>query len=531
MAKSLKRTEFRGLVITEFLATPLTQKRYRCTSVLQIVFPGRCNVKTNSLLSVVVFSVLIVFLNGCGGSSSSGRGGTPLPPENEAPASPISRQMIGPAGGTLKAFGNAVTLTVPPGALLEDTEISVRALAPDLAGTVGFAYEFEPDGLQFATPARLSLDLAAAGIDSSDRVALAYQDSQGRWVRSSETPFEVAGDVVSFEQPHFSRWAFYERWYLLPASADVLVNQTLTLTANYMDCTDPLSAECLLTPLTGNAAVAQWQVNGVQNGNGTLGELVPSQSGSLATYHAPAAVPAGNPVSVVAQVDLSGQGGAQLQLVSNVTVLPDNIWTGALDMEFSGAFREPYLNGDRQANVVYRVHQDFVAVMTEAMDDDGNGLVMLTLGAPVLEFRYHEVADDYYGGEDVAGCLRHKVITTDLAATEVDYSGYPEGFFGAIQFNINHRTATTPFIMPPPFDADGSRTTQIEGCGSSEFAEQSIPSSMLSFGSYLEMSTSAVSDDGKRFTAQAEMPTTLTVEGIQFSGMLRYRWVLVSNRD
>lgn len=69
-------------------------------------------------------------------------------------ASATVKKTIGSAGGVIEFPGYGLRFTVPPGALDEDVEISIRALP---GGVV--AYEFAPHGLQFKVPATFEQDL------------------------------------------------------------------------------------------------------------------------------------------------------------------------------------------------------------------------------------------------------------------------------------------------------------------------------------------------------------------------------------
>lgn len=79
------------------------------------------------------------------------------------PSDDVTRAWIGPSGGTLRAPSGAVVLEVPPRALDEVLELSVRRTdtpADDMTGArpvEGAAYRFEPDGLRFLRPATLTL--------------------------------------------------------------------------------------------------------------------------------------------------------------------------------------------------------------------------------------------------------------------------------------------------------------------------------------------------------------------------------------
>ncbi|MCA1632437.1 MAG: hypothetical protein LC802_01655 [Acidobacteria bacterium] len=79
-----------------------------------------------------------------------------------------SQAMIGNAGGTVQttdASGVVISLSIPPGALSEATLITVTPLesSPLVApsGALHPGVKFEPEGLQFARPATLTLDFSA----------------------------------------------------------------------------------------------------------------------------------------------------------------------------------------------------------------------------------------------------------------------------------------------------------------------------------------------------------------------------------
>jgi hypothetical protein len=79
-----------------------------------------------------------------------------------------SQTMIGSAGGTVQttdASGVVISLSIPAGALSEETLITVTPLesSPLVApsGALHPGVKFEPEGLQFAVPATLTLDFSA----------------------------------------------------------------------------------------------------------------------------------------------------------------------------------------------------------------------------------------------------------------------------------------------------------------------------------------------------------------------------------
>ncbi len=143
---------------------------------LVAIFPG-------TLRHFVVVS-LFAALSACGGG-----GGSPTAPATPAPP-PAPDATIGPAGGTVTAFGGAVRLVVPAGALSAATGITIRASSQvplDPHWVQGSAYELGPVGLNFATPASLVIryersagpsgvpesDLHLHGLDGADWEAVA----------------------------------------------------------------------------------------------------------------------------------------------------------------------------------------------------------------------------------------------------------------------------------------------------------------------------------------------------------------------
>ena len=79
----------------------------------------------------------------------------PVNPEPE----PAATKIIGTAGGSVTT-DNSITLTVPQGALKQDTEIKVTSLEGNTFGELGIiGVKLEPDGLTFDTPATIRFPL------------------------------------------------------------------------------------------------------------------------------------------------------------------------------------------------------------------------------------------------------------------------------------------------------------------------------------------------------------------------------------
>jgi hypothetical protein len=87
--------------------------------------------------SKIAFAAVSLALAACGGTSK-----------------PSTVQTVGSAGATLKA--GAATLSVPAGALTQNTQVTLREAEPRHQGRVN-RIEVEPHGLSLAQPARLSV--------------------------------------------------------------------------------------------------------------------------------------------------------------------------------------------------------------------------------------------------------------------------------------------------------------------------------------------------------------------------------------
>jgi hypothetical protein len=130
-----------------------------------------------------------------------------------------STATIGAAGGTV-SWGQA-TLEIPPGALQADTEVSL-AESDNSDGCVGSAYDVQPNGLQLAKPAVLTIDYAADDLPEgaeADSVAIASLDEHYEPAADNSTaalltsmPYYVETDVnandttASAQLAHFSRY-------------------------------------------------------------------------------------------------------------------------------------------------------------------------------------------------------------------------------------------------------------------------------------------------------------------------------------
>jgi len=155
---------------------------------------------------------------------------------------PPSSARVGAAGGVI-GVGQA-RVTIPAGALSADTQVSIAEVEGDDL-LMGPAYDLQPDGLQLAAPATLSIRYTSADIPagySPEGIAIAspdehYQPAGGDPVAALtgvmpyflETTVDTANAVVTAEIPHFSRYGGWpiSTFALSPGNSAVFVDPAL----------------------------------------------------------------------------------------------------------------------------------------------------------------------------------------------------------------------------------------------------------------------------------------------------------------
>jgi len=143
--------------------------------------------------SLLLFALLSAALPSCGSSDETTQPGGQQPTEH-----PSATDTIGPEGGVVEVDG--VKLVIPPGALSEPTELSVKQRtdgAPGEYEAFSPVFEFGPDGLVFAVPAEV--EFAFEG--DAARAKVFWSTSTGGYESLGGT---VSGSRISAEVTHFS---------------------------------------------------------------------------------------------------------------------------------------------------------------------------------------------------------------------------------------------------------------------------------------------------------------------------------------
>jgi hypothetical protein len=134
----------------------------------------------------------------CGGDDDDGGGNT-----TQGAGENVSTPITAAEGGEVE-IGDAA-LSIPGGALAEDTTITVETIAtsgqPDAENLAGLVYDFGPNGTEFVAPATLTLP-AVTVPEGKEAVVAWLDESSGTW---QNLPSTVNADgSVSADIEHFT---------------------------------------------------------------------------------------------------------------------------------------------------------------------------------------------------------------------------------------------------------------------------------------------------------------------------------------
>jgi hypothetical protein len=301
----------------------------------------------------------------------------PIPVAAPTPAGPAAHATIGYQGGSLKSADGRIQISLPPGAVYADTEVSIQPVTTDDLEGIGPTYQLSPEGTQFNTPVTLAFQLSDADLGGRaiTEAIIATRDENGAWTRQRGVKYDAAAKVVRVASSHFSAWK--ATWAnnlptvtITPPQDEISVNKSVELRVTFgqtppMRSTPGLDSSSPTPPAreTGNGALAkassgvsdddllaaptpkgatdddlltapiacQWKVNGIANGNPTYGYIHPAQGEKKATYAAPAKIPQRNPVAVSCEMKT---GHAKLIVVSNITITDKKGWSVGVQYEY-----------------------------------------------------------------------------------------------------------------------------------------------------------------------------------------------------
>lgn len=258
--------------------------------------------KTKFFLSFVISCItMICIFQSCGedapvtnnnqntGGSNATQIGTPNGP-------PVTLT-IGASGGSITSADSSFELIVPPGALSSSTEITVQSIENFCFNSYGDAFKLSPEGQQFGQPVTVKFHYSEEVLASTHEIlmGIAQQDAVGRWHYFNSISNDTVNMVISVELTQFGYpgdnltgggdISFFDIAHLEPRSSSVAVNNTVGLFVSYEALPDS-DGELRHLP----RPIGSWWVNGVQNGDPTIGTII-NRQGQSATFKAPAQVP------------------------------------------------------------------------------------------------------------------------------------------------------------------------------------------------------------------------------------------------
>lgn len=157
------------------------------------------------LTRALLIAGLLALAPACGDSGSGGESVSESPNLGETG----SVKATAAEGGELSLPESGVTLSIPAGALAEDTEISAEVVSkkdlPEAANLGGNVVEFGPDGLTFLAPVKLEMDLAGSKVPEGAEVSIAWLDEdKNEWVDLPGS--KLADGKVSANTMHFTKF-------------------------------------------------------------------------------------------------------------------------------------------------------------------------------------------------------------------------------------------------------------------------------------------------------------------------------------
>jgi len=117
-------------------------------------------------------------------------------------STPSTTRVSAKDGGTVTDATGTVTLSIPAGALAEDTDITL-AVGAATSATIASVYDFGPDGLTFLTPATLTIKVDASTVGDKE-VAVAIEEG-GKFVALAGSTY--ADGVATAKVEHFSKFS------------------------------------------------------------------------------------------------------------------------------------------------------------------------------------------------------------------------------------------------------------------------------------------------------------------------------------
>jgi hypothetical protein len=336
---------------------------------------------------------------------------TPFPTAIGNPVGNAVTKEIGASGGSVTSLDGRITLSIPAGALSSNTPITIQPIENTAPNGVGTSYDFLPNGQQFAKPITVTLHYTDDDIAGTtpELLEFGFQNAQNAWQGKGNLQVNKASKTVSASISHFSRWSFYATYAMTPNQKTMLVNETALLQVwklPYSEDPEPGHPEEILhtlgePQLVAADRVSNWLVNGqAASQGGSNGWL--TGTANEKQYHAPANVPASNPVAVSADIN-TGKG--KITVVSNMIIQKE------ISFEFSCG-GQSYKNLDGNVTASVSAGTLYVFMMSKEVTGDKIPSLVLAMGEG-----FHGKGSYAFGEKNLVACT----VTADPYEWETEY--------------------------------------------------------------------------------------------------------------
>ncbi|GAB3168521.1 hypothetical protein [Telluribacter humicola] len=241
-------------------------------------------------------------------ASACNENNTPEPIEDSTEVTPIKTEhgaligapvtkTIGTNGGELQMPDASIRLSVPAGAVSAPTTFSIQQVENTFPGSKAKSYRLLPEGVKFSKPVTLTLSYDGVALvnGSPEFLYLTYQDADGFYRVATNTFLHKENKTLTVETTHFSDWTYFETIMLVADDSFLNKGESTKLRVmeymNYSLTGDGDPKLGVLEEYINTRAKFEWTVN--YGG----GKVTPDKPG-VATFQAPATVPAVNPVGV-----------------------------------------------------------------------------------------------------------------------------------------------------------------------------------------------------------------------------------------
>jgi hypothetical protein len=191
------------------------------------------SMKLNSpSLPAIGIIIFLVLLGACKKSNvSGGTDSTNIPfitPIGDTAGAPVSAS-IGPTGGSLTSSDGRVQLVIPAGALSQTTIITIQPIINLCPGGIGLAYDLQPTGTKFSTPASFIFHYSDSDVNGTEPLLItsAFQDSANAWeFNDTEKDVDSINKKISFDINHFCPYGFIPEIVIFARPQILTENQT-----------------------------------------------------------------------------------------------------------------------------------------------------------------------------------------------------------------------------------------------------------------------------------------------------------------